>query len=191
MEQPLGKDEIRIELSGNKGFGWFVRAVIGIGMGYFLFHMSNADVTSSIGFFSPSFVHGLGLLIMIMIASMFIGICIKMSKGAPGVILDSEGLTDNASFLSAGFIPWANISGAEAFETKGQPVLFIVLKEPEKYIAKCNSVKRFFLRTSMAVGPSPVGIPVAILAIDMTHLIELVNRYLQAYVSVVKKSSDT
>src|SRR5262245_19949122 len=71
-----------------------------------LFLWANADQFSS-----PLYVEAVAIA-----AIGFFGLCglfalFKLFDTTPGLILDAEGITDNSSAVSAGRIPWSDITG--------------------------------------------------------------------------------
>lgn len=177
-----GKNQTVVDLSTSKNIKLLVFGCLGAAMGYWMFQMPDADIAQQRIFESPHLVHGLGLFLIVTCVLSAIGLVVKMSSDEPGVVLDDQGLTDNASFLSAGFIAWKDITGTEVREIgKGQATLYVLLKDSEKYIAACGPLKRLILKACKVLGPSPVSIPVVALEIDVNQLATLVDSYLTKY----------
>ena len=102
----------------------------------------------------------------------------KLFDSSPGLIIDERGITDNSSAFPGGFIPWADIAGFEARQIYNQRILYVLLNDHQKYIAKFNPIKRALLTANMKIAASPVVINVSSLQIGFDELFSLVNKHL-------------
>ena len=99
----------------------------------------------------------------------------------PAVVLDEEGITVNASWLSVGFIPWSDVTNAGVTSYLNQRFLGISLQNSEKYFARVGFVKRYFMRTNASSIGYAVSIPEVTLPISVEELLGHVRCYLEAY----------
>jgi hypothetical protein len=99
----------------------------------------------------------------------------KMAKNKPALIITDDGLFDNSSGLSAGFIKWQDIKKLNFTRTGNQASLVIILKKPDKYIEReSNFLKRAAMRINNKMSGSPVHIPLSYLDTDWPTLSELI-----------------
>ena len=75
----------------------------------------------------------------------------KLFDKKPGLIFDAAGVVDNASGLSAGLIPWSEIIGAKTFTMRGQNMLIIEIKDPEKYLGRGNWLKKLAVNANYKI----------------------------------------
>jgi hypothetical protein len=148
--------------------------------GWWMFDLDAAQIAAQRRYNNPLFVHGIGLLGLVFGALGAVAIARKLFDTSPGLILDERGLTDNASAMSAGFIPWSDITGIQVQQIHRQRLLNVVLADPEAYLARCKPWKRLLLRGNLRMGASPVAIPSSTLAIGFDELVERVEEHLAA-----------
>lgn len=122
----------------------------------------------------PSFLKfPLAILIVGILSILFFGfiaiiIIKKLSSQSDGLIISPEGITDNSSGISAGFIPWTEITAITETSYAGQASVVIVIKNPEEFIA---SQKSSFKRKVMSANYKSFGAAVSISAnsLKTTH----------------------
>ena len=178
-------DETVIELSKAKlvlimlGAGAFVAA------GAWMLSLDAAAVSSerSFAYFfnDATFVRGLGLVTVV-----FFGFCGLYAARAlfdkkPGLILSRAGIVDNASAVSAGFIPWSDVAGAGVLEIEKQKMLVIQVRSPQKYIGRGGPLRRALNRANYKMVGSSITIPAITLKIDFAELVSLFNQYQRTY----------
>lgn len=106
----------------------------------------------------------------------------KVVDSSPGLVFDNEGLTDNTSAFSRGFIPWSDISGFEALRVGGPSntrVLYVILNDPDKYMVAWGPLKRALFSLNRILGArSPAALTSGYLTIGFDELESLANRFL-------------
>ncbi|MCW4469913.1 hypothetical protein OGH69_13115 [Flavobacterium sp. MFBS3-15] len=105
--------------------------------------------------------YGAAAAAIIMGISAMIFFIIKMSDEKPGFIIDSKGLTDNASGVNAGFIPWEDIRHIYTSQVMSEKFIMIGVSYPEKYI---NRQTQFLKRKAMNFNYKAYGSPISITA---------------------------
>jgi hypothetical protein len=190
----MKKGEISVPFGAGKSFRLLLVSCVFAAGGCWMLRMPDSEIMAQPRYNSPTLVHGIGWISLIGFVLAAAVILVKLGKGLPGLTLDDRGLTDNASAFSAGFIPWSEIYGIEARSvTAKQRVLYVLLKDPEKYLATRNPLVKALLRLSQKLGPSPVAIPSVALAIGFDELVQLVSSYQSSYAEscVLPLISDT
>ena len=170
-----------IKLSKTKLTLLVVAACVFVAIGYWLLTLSAAEIETHRRFNNPLFVHGVGLASILFFGlAGVIGIR-KLFDSAPGLIIDDQGITENTSVFSAGFIPWSDISGLEVKQIQNQRILYLLLKDPEKFIATCAPVKRVILKAAKGFAASPVAITSSSLKISFDDLVSAIDARLQRH----------
>lgn len=180
-------DETIIELSRTK----LVLLVLGscafVAAGVWLLSFDAAEVRAgrSFRFFfnDPTVVYGAGLASIVLFGACALYGVRKMFDRKPGLVLNSDGIVDNASAVAAGFIPWSEVVGAGVFEIQKQKMLVVGVSDPEKYIARGGALKRALNKANTGMTGSPVSISSTSLQTDFDELVSLFDRYLQKYVA--------
>ena len=96
------------------------------------------------------------------------------------IIIDGKGLTDNASSLAVGFIPWSDFVEAKQIRFQNQDFVGIELRNQERYLSRISALKRWLLRFNKSLAGEIVIIPVVGMAIPAGQLLADINRYAQA-----------
>lgn len=105
------------------------------------------------------------LILVTGIASiLFFGLCAfmffkKLKDDKAGLIIDKTGVTDNASGISAGHIPWSNIKEIRTAQVMNQKFLMILVDNPNDYISRqTNAIKRKGAEMNFKNYGSPISI---------------------------------
>ena len=130
---------------------------------------------------SPMYVRGLGLLAIVLFGLLAIFFFRKLFDKKPGLVFTNSGIVDNASAVSAGFIPWSEVIGSRIFEMPQQKMLIIMVSDPEKYVDRGNAVKRKLNQANHNMCGSPIAISANALKIDFSELHFLFDQYQQKY----------
>jgi hypothetical protein len=144
-------------------------------------NMNAIKVESHRIFSNPLLVHSSGVILIVIGGFGCIPFLSKLFDLSPGLILDDRGLTDNTSAFSAGFIPWSDIVGFEAYQMKNQRILYVLLKDQDKYISAFGPVRRALFKAGKNFAASPIAIGSSSISIGFDELVYLVNQHLLAY----------
>jgi hypothetical protein len=178
-------DEKIIEQSKSKIAGGIVGSGAFVAIGMWLLSVDATTIRSQRSFSlflnNPTYAHGLGVA-----AIVFFGLCgilliKRLFNKKPGLVFDNSGIVDNSSSVSAGFIPWSEIVGSEIFDLQRQRILVIMVKDPQKYIERGNSVRRTLNIANNEMCGSPIAISSNALKINFPELQALFNEYQRKY----------
>lgn len=174
-------EEKIIELSKTKLLLLIFASLAFIGIGAWMISLDAALIEAQRRFNNPLLVHGTGW-----VAIVFFGWCgvigiRKYFDKQPGLIFSSVGITDNSSGVSAGLIPWSEISGINIYEIQKQKMLIILVKNPDKYIEIGSVIKRTLNRTNYKMCGSPIAISSNSLKINFDELLKLSAEYFTKY----------
>jgi hypothetical protein len=172
--------KIIVPLSKSKIMLLLVASVLFVIAGYWMFGLDAAEVESHRRFNSPLLVHGIGLASIVFGGLGVIAIARKLVDSSPGLVLDERGLTDNSSAFSAGLIPWPDITGFEIRQIQKQRILYVLLKDPDKYISRFGPVKQALLKANQRIAASPVAITSSSLSIGFDELVALIDGHFEA-----------
>lgn len=174
-------DEKIIELSKNKIVVAILGACLFVAGGLWLFQMDASEIASQRRFNNPLFVHAIAVATIGFFG--LVGLCAvkKLFDAKPGLVLNASGIVDNASAISAGFIPWSEIAGFEIFDVAGQKTLIVKLTNPEKYVEAGGAARRALNRMNFRLGGSPVAIVSSCLQTDFNALLEVCTAYFHKY----------
>jgi hypothetical protein len=177
MNQP-GQIEIQIDKTKMRGLMFASYAFVLIGI-IFLF-------------ISPLFFNlnlGMGILVCFggILSIVFFGFAAntlskKINDNSPGIIINDYGFIDNASGVSAGFVPWKDVIRIEERTVVSQTFIMIILRNPEEYISRQgNYWKQKTMRMNLRLYGSPVSISANALKIDYGELYRLFANQLENF----------
>jgi hypothetical protein len=176
-------DETIINLSRKKILLLILASFAFVAAGAYWLTLDEDHIRSerAFGFFfnNPRYVYLIGLM-----AVVFFGIVggfavKKLFDKKPGLVFNSAGIIDNASFVAAGLIPWEDVVGAEILEIQSSKILIVKVSDPQKYFERGSSVKRAFNKGGY--NGNPIGIPAVALSISFPELLNLFSQYHQKY----------
>jgi len=172
-------DERIIPLSKAKLLLLLVGACVFIALGIWMLQIGPEGMRSPR--FKVAFMHGIGLASIV-----FFGLCglvglRKLFETKPGLVLNSTGILDNSSGISAGFVPWSDIAGFGIFQVQTIRTLVIEVIDPDKYANRGGAIQRALKKANVRLCGSPVAISSNALKIDFDELLQLCNDYLTKY----------
>lgn len=152
-----------------------------IGLGAWLVSQDEAEILSRRRFNNSTIVHILGFL-TIAFFGFGTGYGIKkLFDKRPGLIFNSAGIIDNSSAVSAGLIPWAEVTGANVFEIHNQKMLIIMVRNPQKYVDRGGFFKQMLNKGNYKMCGSPIFISSNALEIDFNELLSIFKQFHQKY----------
>ena len=178
-------DEKIIELSKTK----IALAILGscafVAIGVWLLSLDESSIQSissfRLFFNNPIYVYGFGFVSIAVFGILALFFFRKLFDKKPGLIFTNSGIIDNASAVSAGFIPWSEVIGSEIFEMQRQKMLIIMVKDPEKYVDRGNAVQRTLNKANYKMCGSPITISANALKINFSELRALFDQYQRKY----------
>jgi len=117
----------------------------------------------------------------------FFGLCggyaiRRLVRPEPAVVINGEGILDNASALGVGLIRWEEIAELQEYEFQRQTFLGIVPKDLDRLLANQPAWKRSAIRANLALGTAPINIPQVVLPVRVSELLrEIEQRYGDRY----------
>jgi hypothetical protein len=110
----------------------------------------------------------------------FLFVCYKLIVPKPAVIVNHEGIFDNASAVSAGLVKWDEIADIFAYYYSSQRFLGVVPLNVEAFLQRLPVFKRWLIKVFMMItGAPPIGIPQSMLPIEVDELMLRIHEYRQ------------
>jgi len=157
----LSKTKMLVLLAGSIGFvavGFWLWQIADVQHRYFPLYVKFA-ATLSIGFF------GLGAVF----------IFVKLFDSNPGLIINDEGITDNASGASAGLVRWENITKVRITEIVNQKFITIDVNNADEILNRQSDSKRAMMQQNIKLCNSPVNISTNMLQCNFQKLYDLIK----------------
>ena len=152
-------DENIIEIKLNKGK--LVLMIIGsavfIAAGAWLFFKT--PETDFFLFRNPVVMKSAGMLSILFFGLCLIFIMRKWRDTRPGLIISEKGVTDNSSAITAGEIPWGDISEIKLITVFNTKFFMVIVKNPDEYINRQTNV---FKKNTMKINYRNYGSPISI-----------------------------
>ena len=171
IEIPLSKKKIILLLLASIGF-----VVFGILFVYDpQIFVSEYRVRFKI-FNNPEMIRIIGI-----VATLFFGMAgiygiKKLFDKNVGLIVDSNGITDNSNASSIGIIEWSDISNIRTKQVMSTKFLLIDIVNPEKYIGKAkNGFQAKMMKANMNMYGTPLSITSNTLKYDFGELEKLIQ----------------
>jgi hypothetical protein len=119
--------------------------------------------------------------ITILTTLLFIVLLRKLAGGRPALIIEADGITDNASLCEAGFIPWRDIRGFDLVvsgkkNNQNTYSLAILLHNPEEYIAKGNFIQKIVMKIANKRFRTPVTVMEFFLKGDIREIMQTLEK---------------
>jgi hypothetical protein len=150
-------EQIDIQLSKTKLALMLLGCVVFVGSG--IWFLIDPPQSSNPILGNPTVIFIVGLLAILFFGFIAFSIVKKLLDSAPGLIISDEGVMDNSSGFSAGFIPWIDVVAIKETRVVDQKFINIVVRNPQAYIDKQDSaLKRKALQMNYNSYGTVVGI---------------------------------
>jgi len=118
----------------------------------------------------------IGVVTVAFFGSVAVAILYRLVRPSPAITINAQGITDNASGLGVGLIPWEEIGEVREYRVGKQAFLGIFTKDPDALINKLPRWKRTAIRANLKLGAAPVNIPQAQLGMKLSTLAAEIER---------------
>ena len=152
-----------------------------VALGVWFLTLDAEAITEARRFNSPILIYGIGV-----VAIVFFGICgvfavRKLFDSSPGLILNPQGLTDNSSGISVGFVPWSEVSHVEEHTIQKQKLISVIVDNPQKYMSAGNLLQRKARQANLKMCGTPISLSSKTLKIKHGELQSAIEDYLKRY----------
>lgn len=170
IEIPLSKKKLVLLLAGSLVF-------VAAGIWFLI----NPPKINNALFGNPTFILVISIAAILFFGTIAVFIARKLPDNRPGLIIDSVGLTDNSSGISAGQILWSDLENISVIEINRQKLILLEVKNPQDYIDKQTSgLKRKLMQLNYKSYGTPLSISSNSLQIEFNELVTLLNNRLMA-----------
>lgn len=126
---------------------------------YLIIYGYDVSGRDSVGQFFKAITPGIFYIGVPMFSLLLIYICYRLLHPMPSVIINQEGIFDNASLFGAGMLRWEEIENMFVYQIMDSKFLGLVPADPETVIARQPAIKRFFFKMGKGMSPAPFAIP--------------------------------
>jgi hypothetical protein len=174
-------DERVIEMSKGKVTLLLVLGVMFAALCGWLWLLDDVEIRTLRPGSNPAWIHGIGAMGALLSVGCTAFVIRRLVDKRPGLVLNSDGMTDHSSYVAGGFIPWSDIAGFGMYQVKRTRVLTILLRDTEHYISRGGPIKRALNRANTRLVGSPLSISSSTLKIKFDDLRELLESYHRKY----------
>ncbi|WP_121246587.1 STM3941 family protein [Mucilaginibacter phyllosphaerae] len=162
--QSIPFETLEIPLSKGKLIILFVGSLLFVAAGFW-FIKQPETITQTVAM-PPAILILAGYTSLGFFGSCAIFIFKKFFDTKAGIIINRNGIYDNSSGVSAGFIPWGDISNISTMEISKQKLIMIEVINPEVYI---NRQTNFIAKKASAINHKMYGSPINISANSLQY----------------------
>jgi hypothetical protein len=159
-------NELVIPLSRSKLLGQFLAGLVFVGLGVLMI-------------FYPTrygwWERFIGVVTVAFFGAVVVAILYRLVRPAPALIINAQGIIDNASGLGVGLIRWDEIGEVREYRIGRQTFLGIFTKDPDALIKKQPRWKRTAIRANLKLGAAPVNIPQSQLGMRVSQLARIIE----------------
>jgi hypothetical protein len=120
--------------------------------------------------FSPLVVTCLGWSAILFFGLIAVYAIYKLLRPSPAVVINRDGIFDNASASGAGLIRWDEVQEVFLDELMGNKMLSIVPRDFEVILARQPQHKKYLMRLNSGFVKAPINIPQVSLSISVEAL---------------------
>jgi hypothetical protein len=97
----------------------------------------------------------------------------RLARIRPLVVVDDEGIVDDATTAGVGRVRWDEIAFAQVYEFNGQTMLGMVPRDLDTILERLPEEKRRRVHVNRALGCPPISIPEALLPMTAAELLAM------------------
>ncbi|MEK6494117.1 STM3941 family protein [Myroides odoratimimus] len=89
---------------------------------------------------SIELTYGIAILAILFFGYASVMFISKLFSNKPGIVINEQGIFENATAVVNGLIPWQDITSVELYKMQSQKFVLVYVKNPEEYIAKQKNI---------------------------------------------------
>jgi hypothetical protein len=144
---------------------------------YFIINGYNISGRDALGQFFKSLTPGIFYIGAPLFSLPLIYLCYRLLKPKPSVIINQEGIFDDASMFGAGMVRWEEIKSVFIYEIMNKKFLGIVPVNLETILARQSRFKKVFFKLGKGMAPAPFAIPAGGLPMTVEELLRKIQLY--------------
>ena len=190
IKEKENMDRIRLSQSGEmiiypsrvKLMKSFVLSILFILVGAWLivggFNINIGIVRPSSRLYNTTFTGVVGITCCVFFGMCSLYIIKRMIIKQPSIIVNENGITDNASAAAVGLIKWSEVKEISIYEYMGQKLLGIVPKDVDTILCRIPAYKRVLLKINKRFGAKMINIPQNTIDISLEKISESMLKYM-------------
>lgn len=127
--------------------------------------LRNAIAIAAIGFFGCTLIYGLK----------------KYLNKKPALVLNHQGILDNASALAPVFIKWEEITGFNIAQVKRAKFVLIYVKDAEEFLDNASFFKRMMIQTNIQMYGTPISVAASDIHCNLDELVATIIKEQKKY----------
>lgn len=180
---------VEIELSKKRLILLFLSSLGFVAVGFWFVFSPPVMEDSFLG--HPAALAAIGAITILLFGLAAILIGRKIPDTSPGLIITNEGITDNSSGTSIGFIAWKDIIAINSKLIGSQTFILITVNNPQDYINRTTSkIKKKVYQSTYKTHGTPLTISAIALAIKTPELVKLLQDQLSAFEELEQKDTN-
>ena len=170
-------EEVKISLSKTKIILMFVGCLLFVAAGIW-FLVDTGTFKGSMRY-NPFLIQLFGILAIVFFGVIGFFLLKKIWDDKPALILNKEGLHDNSSGVSVGFIKWEDVEHFQTLDISGQKLILVKVSNPLFYIDQVKGpFKKRMVKMNHKFYGSPVHLSANAMKMNYAELLELLENYL-------------
>jgi hypothetical protein len=122
----------------------------------------------------------LGIIGLVLFAPITVAALIRALRNRPVLVLDADGLTDRASLLAGGFVPWQEIQRIEDRPVRRRVFVAITVTDRAAFLARQSAWHRFLHRINGPMAAGDILIPDSMLPMRPAELVKTMRQMQRA-----------
>lgn len=171
---------IEIELNKSRLLWLFLMSIGFVAIGFWFVFSPPVLEDQFLGL--PAVLTAIGAITILLfgVAAFLIGK--KIPDTSPGLIITGEGISDNSTGTSIGFIAWKDITAISSKLIGSQTFILITVNNPQDYINRAKSkIKKKVYQSSYKTHGTPLTISAVALSIKSPELLKILQEQLRAF----------
>lgn len=111
-----------------------------------------------------------GAAVTILFSLGFLAFLYKLLQRQPALVIDDQGVIDQASGITAGRIPWEDITGFEIVSVGAAPLFVVHVANPNDYLSRAGAMKRKVGEANLRRVGSPIAMSANFIDADIDEL---------------------
>ena len=168
------ENKIVIPLSKTKLIKYFIGSLLFLFAGFLFITNPQWFIKSN----DTSVIKIIGYICTFFFGASALFISQKLFNKEAGLIIDDEGITDNASGVGAGKILWKDVKGIATQDVMNQKFIMLKMRNPEFYLQReKNPIKKRMMELNYKLYQTPINISANGLKIGVDELYAKLHDY--------------
>ena len=122
----------------------------------------------------------LGVIGLVLFGPITVALLVRATQNRPALVLDTDGFTDHASLISAGFVPWPEVQQIEDRAFRRRVFVTIKVTDRAAFLARQSAWHRFLHRINGPMAAGDILIPANVLPMRPAELVKTMRQMQRA-----------